>query len=151
MADYAGAVAAMRARFTAAFSAAPVCFQNEPPPTQQAWPPAGPWVYFEVVQVQTRRRGVGTPGNQVWITTGNIFVHVFVPKGYGLPQHLAIAEQAAAIFRSASFYNSDPGAIVRCWSETGEGPSVRGADKASDDGNWLNVVVTVPFQFFFSG
>lgn len=149
MADYAGAVAAMRARFVAAFVAAPVCFQNEQP-AQQPWPPDGPWTYFEVIQTETRRRGVGLPGNDVWITVGNIFVHVFAPKGYGLPQHLAIAEQAAAIFRSATFYNSDPGAAVRCWSDAGAGPSVRGADKASDDGNWLNVVVTIPFQFYFT-
>src|SRR6185312_14761518 len=112
MADYAGAVAAMRARFSSMFNAAPVCFQNEPAPGAQSWPPAGPWVYFEVIQTETRRRGAGMPGNNAWLTVGHIFVHVFAPKGFGLPQHLAIAELIVSIFRNASFYNSDPGAIV---------------------------------------
>jgi len=54
MADWAGAVAAMRARFVGAFNAAPVKYQNEDPP-QSPWPPAGPWIYFEVIQTQSSR------------------------------------------------------------------------------------------------
>jgi hypothetical protein len=38
MADWAGAVAAMRARFEGAFDAAPVEYQNEDPPANP-WPP----------------------------------------------------------------------------------------------------------------
>jgi hypothetical protein len=47
MADWAGAVAAMRARFEGAFDTAPVKYQNEDPP-ENPWPPvpAKPWVYF---------------------------------------------------------------------------------------------------------
>jgi len=144
MADYAGAVAAMRARFVAAFTQAPIAFQNEKPPATP-WPPASPWVYFEVIETDTQMRGVGLPGNKVWLTLGNIFVHVFAPKGYGLADHLAIAKAAGDVFRAATFYDSDPGARVTCF-----GPSVRGGDSNADDGNAFALTVTIPFEFFFN-
>jgi hypothetical protein len=155
MADYSGAVAAMRTFFEARYSATPIAYQNEDAPSDP-WPPVDgtgkpvPWLYFEVVQVETRLRGVGLPGNQVWLTVGFIRAHVFAPKGYGFAEHLAIAGLAAEVFRSQTFYNSDPGACVRCWGENGEGPTVQGGDSASDDGNWFGVVVAIPFQFFFT-
>ena len=147
MADWAGAVAAMRARFVALFDTAttPVKYQNEDPP-ENPWPPppAKPWIYFEVIEAQTTRRGVGLPGRQTWITTGHIFIHVFVAKGFGLVGHLLIAGTAGDVFRSATFYNSEPGAKVVC-----SGPSVQGGDSASDDGNWFGVTVAIPFEFYF--
>src|SRR3954447_21235900 len=109
MADYAGAVAAMRDRFTQNFSAAPVAYQNEEPP-QTPWPPSGPWVFFEVVQTSSEIRGAGLPGNQTWLTAGHIFIQIFAPMGYGFPEHLRIAGLAGEIFRAKTFYNSDPGA-----------------------------------------
>ena len=89
MADWAGAVAAMRARFAGAFNAAPVRYQNEDPP-ENPWPPspAKPWVYFEVIQAQTALRGVGLPGNQTWLTVGHILIHAYVPTGSGLASRL---------------------------------------------------------------
>jgi len=147
MADYAGAVAAMRARFVAAWGATTaVAFQNEDPPG--AVPPdpsGGPWVYFEVIQTQSTERGVGMPGSKIWLTVGNIFVHVMVPIGYGLPDHLALTKQAGAIFRAATFYQ-DPatGAKVVCGA-----PSEAGGDSSADNGNWFGLTVSIPFEFYF--
>src|SRR5262249_8845485 len=131
----------------AGFTVAPVAYQNEDPPAQP-WPPssASPWVYFEVIQTLTALRGVGLPGNQTWLTTGHIFQHVFVPKGFGLADPLALAGQAGQVFKSATFYNSEPGAKVVCF-----GPTVQGGDSASDDGNWFGVTVAIPFEFYFIG
>jgi len=146
MADWAGAVGAMRARFKDAFNAAPVAYQNEDPP-RDPWPPAAPaspWIYFEVIQAQTALRGVGLPGQQTWLTTGHIFIHTFVPKGFGLADHLALAGKAGDVFRAATFYNAEPGAKVVCY-----GPSVQGGDSSSDDGNWFGVTVAIPFEFYF--
>jgi hypothetical protein len=69
MAEWVGAVVAMRARFAGGFDAAPVKYQNEDPPADP-WPPvpAKPWIYFEVIQAQTALRGVGLPGSQTWLT-----------------------------------------------------------------------------------
>jgi hypothetical protein len=148
MADYAGAVAAMRARFVAAWGATtPVQYQNEDPP-QEPWPPepsAGPWVYFEVLQTQSVERGVGLPGSKIWLTTGNIFVHVQTPSGYGLPAHLALTKQAGTIFRAATFYqDSTSGAKVVCGA-----PSEPGGDSNADNGNWFSLTVSIPFEFYF--
>jgi hypothetical protein len=103
-------------------------------------------VYFEVLQVTESLRGVGLPGNQLWLTTGNIAIHVFAPKGYAMPGHLALAGQAGAIFRAQTFYNTDPGAKVICG-----GATVRGGDSESDDGNYFAVTVVIPFEFFWIG
>ena len=146
MADWAGAVAAMRACFEGAFSAVPVKYQNENPP-ENPWPPANPakpWIYFEVIQAQTALRGVGLPGSQTWLTVGHIFIHTYVPTGFGLAAHLALAGQAGDVFRAATFYNAEPGAKVVCY-----GPSVQGGDSSSDDGNWFCVTVAIPFEFYF--
>jgi hypothetical protein len=147
MADYAGAVAAMRARFVAAWAAATkVQFQNEDPPVTP-WPPepAAPWVYFEVIQTASVERGVGLPGSKIWLTTGNIFVHVFAPLNYALPDHLALADQAGEIFRAATFYvDNTVGAKV-----VSGAPSVGGGASNADNGNWFGVTVSIPFEFYF--
>jgi hypothetical protein len=143
MADWAGAVAAMRARFEGAFNAAPVKYQNENPP-ENPWPPAKPWIYFEVIQAQTAVRGVGLPGNQAWLTVGHIFIHTYVPTGSGLTDHLALAGKAGGVFRAATFYNDEPNTKVVCY-----GPSVQGGGSSSDDGSWFGVTVAIPFEFYF--
>lgn len=147
MADYAGAVAAIRARFVANFDtvAVPVEYQNEDPPAAN-WPPLGaaPWIYFEVLETASSQRGAGLPGNQTWLTVGQILVHLFAPKGYGLPEHLRLAGLAGEVFRAATFYNSDPGAKVICGA-----PSMQGADSDADNGKWFGVTVAIPFEFYF--
>ena len=114
MADYAGAVAAIVARFRAQFVACPVQFQNEDPPAQP-WPPqpAAPFAYVEVMQVETDTRGVGLPGSKTWLTRGLVVVNVFAPKGFGMAAHLSIAEAAGEVFRAATFYAADPGAKLQ--------------------------------------
>jgi hypothetical protein len=147
MADYAGAIAAMRARFVAAWGATtPVEFQAEAPPANP-WPPspAVPWIYFEVIQTESAERGVGMPGAKTWRTTGNIFLHLFVPLNYGMPDTLALAGQAGEIFRAATFYvDNTVGAKV-----VTSAPSIGGGASDADNGNWFGVTVSIPFEFFF--
>jgi hypothetical protein len=147
MADYAGAVAAMRARFVAAWGATTqVAFQNEEPPASP-WPPepAAPWIFFDVIQTESLERGVGLPGAKVWLTTGNIFLQLFVPLNYGQPDVLALAQQAGEIFRAATFYvDATTGAKVMT-----SAPVIGGGGSNADNGNWFGVTVSIPFQFFF--
>ncbi|WLA68073.1 hypothetical protein [Bradyrhizobium diazoefficiens] len=60
-----------------------------------------------MIQPDDRLRGAGLPGNQVWLAVGSTFAHVFVPKGYGLPAHLALAGQVAELFVSGAFLPFD--------------------------------------------
>ncbi len=149
MADYAGAVAAMRSRFATAWSETQIAYQNEDPPSAP-WPPVDgdgkstPWVYFEVVTSQTSLRGAGLPGDNVWLTTGFIFIHVFTPLGYGLPESLRLAGLAAEIFRAATFYRDGAGSKVMCMA-----PNIDGGASDADNGNWFRVTCSVPFEFFF--
>lgn len=131
----------MRARFVTAWNnATPISYQNESFPEQDA---NTPWVYFEVLQTASDIRGFGKPGSQSWLTLGLIVIHVFAPKGYGLPDHLALANAAGEIFRAQTFYVNDP-AKVLC-----RAPSVQGGASDADDGNWFVLSVSIPFEFYF--
>jgi hypothetical protein len=152
MADYAGAVTAIKERMATNWTTTPVQYQNDLPP-QQPWPPVDattgigvPWVYFEVIGNGSELRGVGTPGDQVWTYRGLIAAHVFVPVGTGtdLAQQYAVA--IGEIFRAKGFYSDGQGRIVRTWS-----PSVEGGASDADQGNWFNVVCRIPFEYLHRG
>ena len=143
MADFAGAVAAMRARFESAWTATPVAFQNEP--FDKPNPPS-PWVYFEVLGNQSEIRGAGTPGDNIWLDEGHILIHVFVPVNSGDAQARAHAVAAGEIFRAAGFYNDGQGSIVRTAA-----PRVDGGGTASDDGNWFRMTCVIPFEYYHRG
>lgn len=139
MADYAGAVAAMRARFAAAWTETAIAYQNEDFGDQSS-----PWVYFEAISTASDLRGAGLPGDHVWLTRGYIYVHVFTPEGYGYPESLRLADNAGEIFRAATFYQDGAGAKVVCGA-----PQIDGGASDADNGNWFRVTCAIPFEFFF--
>jgi hypothetical protein len=146
MSDYAGACVAIKARFVAAWTETPIAFANQDPP-QEPWPPAsGAWVYAEVVGNGSDLRSIGKPGDHMWTYRGHIFIHVFVPIGYGVeePERLAVA--AGEIFRAATFYDDGNGSKVVCIS-----PQVDGGASDADEGNWFRVTATVPFNYLHRG
>lgn len=147
MADYAGAVAAMRDRFVANWTSTPIEYQNE------SWSEhSTPWVYFEVISTDSKLRGVGTPGSLTWLYRGNIFIHVFVPVGYGAADAHTFAVAAGEIFRAKEFYNTTPGCAVRTGiGPDGEGPRTDGGGSDADNGNWWRVTATIPFEFYYRG
>lgn len=149
MADYAGAVAAMRARFEANWTETPIEFQNERP--SDPWPPIDvttgnlkPFVYFEVIAMHSDIRGAGLPGNQTWLTTGYIYVHVFTPINYGYPESMRLADVAGQIFRAQTFYQDGTGAKVICMA-----PQTNGGASDADRGNWFRVTASIKFEFYF--
>ena len=105
---------------------------------------AVPWVYFEVIATQSEIRGAGLPGNQTWLTRGLINVHVFAPLNYGLPESLRLADLAAEIFRSQTFYQDGAGAKIICMA-----PMTDGGTTDADNGNWFGVTTAIPFEFYF--
>lgn len=149
MADYAGAVKAMRDRFEQNWTLTPVMFQNEKP-TAMPWPPQdsngnmAPWVYFEVLAVHSELRGAGLPGNQTWLTRGYINVHVFTREGYGYEGSLQLTDAAGEIFRSQTFYRDGQGAKVLCMA-----PMTDGGASDADNGNAFRVTTAIPFEFYF--
>lgn len=148
MADYAGAVAAIRSRLEAGWTTTPIAFQNEPfdtPVDANSGNPA-PWVFLEVLGNDSELRGVGTPGDHVWRTLGHILVHVFVPVNTGAALAQQYAVTIGELFRAAAFYQDGNGAAVRTWA-----PRTDGGGSDADNGNWYRVTMTCPFEFLFRG
>ena len=147
MADYAGAVAAIKQRLSDNWTTTQIAFQNETP--GEPWPPVDvngspvAWVYLEVIAATSGLRGVGLPGSQTWLYEGNIFVHVFVPVGTGTVLANQYAVSIGEIFRAKSFYRDESaGAEVRTWS-----PRMDGGASAAANGNYFRVSCTIPFEF----
>jgi Bacteriophage related domain of unknown function len=166
MVDYAGAVAAIRSRFVSLWvdeagnRRTPIAFPNEPKTDAHGqkispWPPQAevngervpiPWVYFEVLGNDSSLRGAGTPGDNIWLYTGGIYIHVFMPEGYGTEDAQQLAVTAGEIFRAKTFYQDGRGAKVVSMS-----PRTDGGASDADNGNWFRVPCYVPFEFFYRG
>ncbi len=146
MADYAGAVAAIKQKMADNWTTTPVVYPNDNASYDPSTATQTPWVYFEVIGNGSELRGVGTPGNHVWRYTGIVAAHVFVPinSGDGIAQQYAVT--IGEIFRAQGFYNDNAGAIVRTWA-----PRTDGGDTRSDDGNWFGVTCRIPFEYLHHG
>ena len=145
--DLAGALAAIEARLAANWTTTRIAYVNIEP--NDPWPPVNEngslvsWIYVEVDGDGAEIHAFGTPLNQTVIDTGDIRITVFVPKGEGLDQARAHAVALGEIFRQQLFYNSDPTAYVRSGT-----PRIDGGIAVSDDGNWVTMTTTVPFEFY---
>jgi hypothetical protein len=148
MPDYAGAVAAIKARVAANWTTTPVGWgndANEPTKFDGSGDPSA-WVYGEVINTSSDIEGVGKPGSQTWRYDGLIYLHVFVPVSSGTVTAFQYAVSLGEIFRGALFYDNGVGDFVRSWS-----PRVDGGDSGSDDGLWWRVTATIPFQYWHRG
>lgn len=146
MADYAGAVAAIKARMAANWTTTPVVYQNAGNAYDPSSNPQAAWVYFEVLGSSGGLRGVGTPGSHVYLYRGFIAAHVFVPVNAGdeLAQQHAVT--IGEIFRHKEFYTDTPPNCVRTLT-----PQTDGGGSDADDGNWWRVTMSCPFEFYYRG
>lgn len=153
MPDYAGALAAIRSRLEANWTDTPIAWLNEDPPeTVDEDDKPTPWVFCEITGTGADIRGAGSPGDHVWLYTGLIFLHVFVPTGAGADIGYQHAVALGEIFRTQEFYNSTPGYAVRTGVvEGGSGPRIDAGDSGSDDGQWFRVTATIPFEYWHRG
>lgn len=157
MADYAGAVEAIKAHFAASWATTRVVYDNETP--ADPWPPkdgAGrlaAWVRLEVICTGARLAAVGTPGAAAWRYDGEIIAHVFVPVAGGLATARAHAVAIGEVFRNRQLYDGvTAGAYVRTGiGVDGSGPSVDRGGAGDDDGVWFRVSAAIPFQYWHRG
>lgn len=145
--DLAGALAAIETRLAVSWSLTPVIYENIEP--EGAFPPVNeagsllPWVFVELIDVGADIIGFGTPTNQTVLDSGFLRMHVMAPKGDGLTQARQYAVALGEIFRQQQFFNADPTAYVRTLT-----PQVGRGEAQFDDGNWVSMSCTVPYQFF---
>jgi hypothetical protein len=157
-ADYAGAVAAIEAKFVDEWKTGDppaartrIAVPNKTP--DAPWPPRNesnalqPWVLFSVEGADAGFYAGGTPGNQLYLHEGLIYVHVYVPVGNGTAVAFQLAVLAGEIFRNQNFYNDNPkGSFVRTWA-----PRIDGGGPGSDDKTWFRVTATIPFGYMHRG
>lgn len=159
-ADYAGACAAIRQRFTDSWKVSgvpitPVKSVNEPtaePPVDPIEKNPIPWVLFEIVHSDSEIVGSGTPGQQTIIYRGIIKGYVFTPIDSGTDDGLAKAVAIGEIFRNKLFYNSvTAGCYVRSGYAKDGQPRINAGDVTSDDGQWFTTTATIPFEYWHLG
>lgn len=150
VADYAGALAAIRQRFIDNWTTTPIAYVNEaaePAVDVNGFPIT--WVFFEVVNSGSRIEGFGSTGNNTVVYFGLIKAHVFAPVNTGIDDCYAKALAIGEIFRNKVFYDA---ATVGCYVRSGyrmdEPPRVDQGDASSSDGQWFAVTATIPFEFW---
>lgn len=148
MADYAGAVAAIKARLAAGWTTTTIVNLNEGKPTP--WPPVtvanalAPFVLLEVIATRAYTLP-GDPGSlRHKVQEGFISTHVMVPVGSGTADAFTHAVALGALFENKQFFDTDPGVCIRTWT-----PAVDGGGEGSEDGIWFRVSMTVAFEFRF--
>lgn len=151
MADYAGAVAAIIQKMidewkTGGEPTTPIVFRNKENEYDPSTNTQQPWVYFDVIGNGSSLRGVGSPGDHIWIYNGLIAAHVYVPVNNGTEIAQAHAVAIGEIFRAKGFYNDGQGRIVRTGS-----PRTDGGEEGSEDGNWYVVTCRIPFEYLHRG
>lgn len=159
MPDYAGAVAAIKARLVAQWvdgsnnPLTAIAFANKQP--EPPFPPISPMtgnpapaLICEVAGISGAPHTFGTIGNRFFIYDGMIGLHVLVPIDEGSDRATQLAVNAAEIFRTATFYQDANGSYVRTIApnppDGGGNANLEGAAA----GAYYRVTITVPFQYF---
>lgn len=163
MADWAGAAAACRAQFLAAWVngpalKTPIGFANEKikavdgSEINDAGAPIGsdgapvPWVAFRVLGNGADLRGIGSPGGRPYLDKGLISISVFGPKDAGLEDIEALAVAAGEIFRAATFYvDNTAAARVTCRAPAIDDGTPQDHPSAGDQ---FCITCSIPFDFF---
>lgn len=154
MADYAGAVEAIKSRFTTLWVSGfeprtKVVMVNENP--QEPFPPRDgnnalqPWVLLSIEGAGAGQIAFGTTSSHGYLYVGTIYAHVYVPVGGGTADAFELAVAAGEIFRAKQFYDTPP-----CFVRT-HAPRVDGGAPGSDDGIWFRVTASIPFEFYYRG
>lgn len=159
MPDYAGAVAAIKARAVSQWtgvlgypstSIAYVNKQPEPPfpPIDPATGNPAPVLVCEVAGTKSDPYTFGNVGNRFFVYDGLIILHVLVPIDEGDERASQVASNVAETFRAATFYVDANGSYVR--TITPNPPD--GGSKADVEGIQIGasfrVTVTTLFQYF---
>lgn len=101
-----------------------------------------PWVFMELLDIDASIIGFGTPTNQTVLDRGLVKFHVMVPTQEGLSRARTHAVAIGEIFRQQQFYNSEAGVAVRTLT-----PKI-GREASVDEGNYVSMTCTVPYEFY---
>jgi hypothetical protein len=160
MPDYAGAVAAIKARLITKWvdgSNNPLTLivyvnkQPDPPfpPIDPVTGNPAPFLVCEIAGTNSNPYTFGNLGNQFFVYNGLILLHVLVPMDEGAARAQQLAVIAGEIFRSATFYVDANGSYLRTMAphppDGGSAANIEGIQA----GNTFRVTISCPFQFFY--
>lgn len=159
MPDYAGAVAAIKARLVSQWvdgSNNPktlIVYVNKQP--DQPFPPIdpntgnpAPFLVCEVAGTNSAPYTFGNLGNRFFVYDGLILLHILVPIDEGDERAQQLAVTAGEIFRTATFYVDANGSYIRTIApnppDGGSAADIEGIQA----GSTFRVSVSTPFQYF---
>lgn len=159
MPDYAGAVAAIKARLAAQWvdgSGKPLTLvvyvnkQPEPPfpPIDPSTGNPAPFLVCEVSGTKSDPYTFGNLGNRFFVYDGLIILHMLVPLDDGTDRAEQLAVNAGEIFRTATFYVDANGSYVRTIAPNPPDGGSAAAIEGVQAGATFRVTVTIPFQYF---
>lgn len=159
MADYPGAVAAIRARLAeqwvdgggAARSLIVEAGKRPEPPFPPIDPATGneaPFLAIEIAGSRSDTLTYGTPGNRFFVYDGLILLHALTPMNEGSARAQQLACDAGEIFRAATFYQQPSGGYIRTIAPNPPGPGSSSPLEGVEAGPFYRVTVSVPFQYF---
>jgi hypothetical protein len=134
---------AIRSYIEAGFTTAPLVWPNEAhdlPATPAAF------VAIEVQGVSNSIRGVGQPGNRLFIHGGLILANVYVPFSVGSKAGDDLADAIGLLLTRRDIAAPSVPQVVRT-----EDPTVHDGELGDEDGNYWRVSVAVPFDFYYFG
>lgn len=137
------AKAAIRAYIEGGFTTAPLVWPNE---THDLPAAPSPFVAIEVMGVTNSVRGIGEPGNRLFIHPGIILAHVFVPFGIGQAAGDTVADAIGLLLQRKDIAAPTLPQLVRT-----EDPTMIDGELGSEDGNYWRVSVSIPFDFYYFG
>ncbi|SHJ70171.1 hypothetical protein SAMN05444159_1266 [Bradyrhizobium lablabi] len=159
MPDYAGAVAAIKARLVSQWvdgSSNPltliVYVNKQPdPPFPPIDPNTGnpaPFLVCEVAGTKSDPYTFGNSGNRFFVYDGLILLHVLVPIDEGDARAQQLAVNAGEIFRAATFYVDPNGSYIRTMApnppDGGSAANIEGVQA----GNTFRVTTSIPWKYF---
>lgn len=145
-ANLAGALAAIEARLAANWTTSRIVLDGEP--RADPWPPLrengslAPWVFVELDGIDASTIGFGTSTNNSILDRGLCKFHVLTPVDEGLAEARAHAVAIGEIFREKTFFTDEAGVYVRTLI-----PRI-GREASVDEGNFLSMTCTVPYEFY---
>lgn len=153
MPDYAGAVAAIKARLVANWTTTAIVYVNKQP--EPPFPPVdpvtgnpAPVLVCEVIGTKSDVYTFGNLGNRFFLYDGLVILHILVPIDEGDDRAQALAVSAGEIFRTATFYVDANGSYIRTIApnppDGGSAANIEGLQIGAS----FRVTVSCSFQYF---
>lgn len=159
MPDYAGAVAAIKARLVSQWvdgsgnPTTPIYYANKQP--DLPFPPISsttgnqePCIICEVTGSKSDIYTFGNAGNRFWIYDGLIVLSCLVAINDGDQTAQSTALAAAEIFRAQTFYVDANGSYIRTVAPNPPDGGTTAAIEGVQAGSSFRCTCTIPFQYF---